>query len=218
MIDPNPFTIADGFIIGSTEALVPETYIVLDEKPTLNAEGWDDMVITYYTLRPTLTAEELAADFPLGTQLGERKWWVVGSRPECLGPGVWKAEVQFKGWAYTKPQKISVGSAAEQQSAENITIGGEGTFSRVSVQENTPTMNVTYLVEDWTTAPTNFVGTAVTPPDAVDVPDSFWDYLPEFTFHYPYGWVLMSCEPDRLQGCDAALVKMTYKYIRAITP
>jgi len=212
----NPFGRFESRIIGLPEILESTAFIPLVEKATLNDEGWDDLSIDYTTKRPTLTAEQLAAAFPLGTRLGSRNWWVVGSTPECIASGVWKAEVRFKGWAQTKPNKISVGAAADEQSAENVTTR-EGLFAKVAVTENTPTMRVSYLVANYTTAPTNEVGRAKIPPDAVAVAASIWDTIGDFTYHYPNGWVLMSSEPDRLVGSTAALVTDTYKYIRSIS-
>lgn len=215
---PSPFERFGSRIIGLPEIMDTTDLIPLDENPVQNEEGWDTLTITYATKRPSLTAEELAALFPIGTQLGGRMWWVTGSKPSCVAQGLWKAEVSFKGWASEKPAKITAGSAAEQQSAENIEISGVGTLAKVSVNENTPTMRVSYLVPNWTSAPTDEVGTPRTPPSAVAVAATVWDYLTVFTYHFPNGWVLMGSNLDRLPGCSAALVSDDYKYIRPISP
>lgn len=218
MIYPaSPFERFGSRIIGLPEIMDSTDLIPLEETPTLRDEGWDDLTISYATKRPSLTAEELAALFPIGTQLGTRKWWVVGSKPICLALGLWKAEVSFKGWGQNKPAKISAGAAAEQQSGENIGTP-DGTYARVSTQENTPTMRVSYLVENYTLAPTDEVGRSKTPPDAVAVAASVWDALTDFTYHWPNGWVLMASAPDRLPGTSVALVSDDYKFIRAISP
>lgn len=215
---PSPFTRFGSRIIGLPELLSSTALIPLEETPVQNEEGWDTLTINYVTKRPSLSIEELAALFPLGTRLGSRNWWVIGSKPSCVAQGIWKAEVTFQGWAAAKPVKITVGAAAEQQSAENTTITGVGTFAKVSVSENMPTMRVTYLLGNWADAPTNQVGRTRTPPDPVAVPASFWDYLTTFTYNYPNDWVLMACNLDRIPGATAALVSEDYKFIRAITP
>jgi hypothetical protein len=206
-------------IIGSPEITGSDAFIPLEETPSLNSEGWDDLVISYATKRASLTAEELADEFPPGTQLGSRKFWVTSATRKCPAHGIWIAEVHFKGWAADKPAKFSVGAAAENQSNNRPTeIFGVGVFEKVSIHQNTPTLRASYLVEDYTTAPTAEVGTARTPPLAIDTPPEAWTSLAEFVYHWPNGWVLMSSEPDLLPGCTAALVTDTYKFIRAYTP
>lgn len=213
-----PYNRAASRIIGLPEIMDSEDMIPLEESPKLSSEGWDDLTITYATKRPSLTAEELAAEFPIGTRLGSRNWWITGSSPTCIAPGFWKAEVSFKGWAAEKPAKITVGAAASQFERENVLFPGPITYARVSFQGNTPTMSVSYLVEDYIDAPTYLVGQAVTPPDPVDVPTPIWLYLASLTYNFPNGWVLMGSEPDRLPGCTAALVTDTYKYIYELLP
>lgn len=214
----SPFERFGSRIIGLPEIMATDDLIPLEETPVQTDEGWDTLTITYATKRPSLTIEELAALFPLGTQLGTRNWWVTGSKPICLALGLWKAELSFKGWASTKPAKISVGAAAEQQSGENIEVFGVGTFAKVSTHENTPTMRVSYLVANYTSAPTDEVGKVRTPPDAVAVAASVWTALANPTYHFPNGWVLMGSSPDRLAGTTAALVHDDYKYIRDFSP
>lgn len=198
-----------------------------DEEATLSEEGWDSLRKSYVMARANLTAENLAAMFPQGAQLASRKWWITGARPVRLAPGLWRADVDFKGWAATKAAKIRVGSSAEQQSGENVrapayvgdTVGT--VYAKVQTHENAPTIAATYLVEDITAsgvAKTDKVGTAQTPPVTVAVPDSVWGFLTEFVWHWPQGWVLMSSEQDRLPGTNAALVTDSYKFIRDKTP
>jgi hypothetical protein len=65
---------------------------------------------------------------------------------------------------------------------------------------------------------TSKVGTAQTPPVTIAVPDTVWDFLTEYVWHWPQEWVLMGSDQDRLSGTTAALVTDTYKYIRDKTP
>lgn len=215
---PSPFERFGSRIIGLPEIMDSDDLIPLEETPVLNDEGWDNLTITYATKRASLTAEELAALFPLGTQLGSRKWWVTGSKPMCVALGLWKAEVSFKGWASEKPAKISVGAAASQFERENVLFPGPVTYSRVSFQGNTPTMRVVYLLENYAGAPTSSVGQSVTPPDPIAVPEAVWAALSNQTYNFPNGWVLMGSEPDRLPGSTACLVSDSYKYIYEFQP
>lgn len=199
----------------------------LDEEASISEEGWDSLKIFYAIRKANFSAEECAAYFPQGAQLGGRKWWITGSRPVRVGPGIYRAEVDLKGWAIAKPAKIRVGTSAEQQSGTNMraptavgdTVGA--IFAKLETHENMPTIAVTYLVDNYlspTTQKISKVGTAQTPPVTIDVADTVWEFLTEYVWHWPQGWVLMGSEPEPLAGCAAAMVTDTYKYIRAKTP
>lgn len=211
-----------------TGSMMTGTLTAVDEEPALNNEGWDALTVKYVKRVATLTAEDCAALFPIGAQLGARKWWIVGSRPVRIAAGWWMILVDFKGWAASKPKVVRVGAAAEQQTGENIlapayvgdTVGT--VYAKVQTHENTPTIAVSYLVENVTTVSnTEFVGTQVDPPvdiAGIDVPDTVWAWLTIFTYHWPNGWVLMSSEQDRLPGTNVALVTDHYKFVRDQTP
>lgn len=195
----------------------------VEEIPEINDEGWDALTITYVVKKPTLTAEELAKLFPIGTRLDNRFWWVIGCSPKLAAPGLWLITVKYKGWAIDKPIKVKVGGSADQQSAQN-TQTPKGYYAKIEVHEPGITVAVSYLVEDVdATTPesaskTDKVGTELTPPVTIKVPPSGWTYLSTYIYHFPNGWVLMSSEQDRLVGTTAALVTDNYKYIRDKSP
>ena len=199
------------------------TPTAVEEIPEINDEGWDSLTLTYVVKKPTLTAEEVAKLFPIGTRLDARFWWVVGASPKLVAAGFWLITVKYKGWAITKPIKVKVGASAEQQSGQNIRTP-KGTYAKVEVHEPGITVAVSYLVEDVdATTPesaskTDKVGKELVPPVIIKVPDSVWAYLTTFVYHFPNGWVLMGSEQDRLVGTTAALVTDNYKYIRDKTP
>lgn len=193
----------------------------LDEEFSPSEDGWDTLTETYIHVVPFLSAEDCETYYPRGTQHSSRTFWIVQSKPMRRASGLWLVEVTYKGWASLKPAKITVGSAAEQQTAENVTITGEGTFDKVQVDQNTPTISVSYLVEDVDfETQIEFVGTEVGLPYGVYItpPANFWTYLTEYVFHFPHGWVLTGSNQDRLPGCNAALVTDTYKYVQEVTP
>jgi hypothetical protein len=175
------------------------------EEPSLTPAGWDTLTQTYHCMRADLTAEDCAELFPIGARLGFRTWWIC--------------------WAASKPLAVVVGSNAEQQSGERMRFPrfpGDETgqiFPKVQTHENSPTIRVSYLVEDIEAEGiTSLVGTAVTPPVEVAVPASVWVYLNNYVYHWPNGWALMESAQDRLPGTSAALVNDSYRYIRQITP
>jgi len=217
------FTDRQTSILISGAAAFATTPTAVEEIPEINDEGWDSLAVTYTLQKATLTAEDLAKLFPIGTRLDNRFWWVVSVRPKLLARGLWLITVNYKGWALAKPIKVNVGCSADQQSGTNITTP-KGTYSKVETHEPGLTISVSYLVEDVdsktpaVSSMTKKVGTEVEPPISITVPESVWAYLNLFVYHFPNGWVLMSTEQDRLAGTTAALVKDAYKYIRDKTP
>lgn len=210
--------IGEGTVFSSTPTLV-------DENPALSEEGWDSNTLTYAARRASLTAEECAALFPIGAQIGSRKWWITGAKPQRAAPGFWLIEVACKGWGATKPAKVKVGAAAESQSGKNVTApngsGGSALYASVATHENTPTLSVSYLAENLdTVSNTDEVGKAKAIPGdiTIAIADSVWTSLPEFTYHWPNGWVLMGSSQDRLPGTDVGLVTDDYRYVRDKTP
>lgn len=213
-------------MIGLASRLADDSLVLAHEEPTLNNEGWDNLTQIWTTRRAALTPETLATLFPVGARLGSRNWWIVGSVPQEKAPGFWVVTVSYKGWAAAKPTKIVVGSASQQQSAENAlapafvgdTIGT--TYPHLQTQENMPDITAKYLVADITGGANKsaLVGTAQTPPISLAVAATVWGTLSLFTYHWPNGWVLMSHQQDRLAGTNAAEVTDVYQFIRDKTP
>lgn len=213
-------------MIGLASRLGDDSLVLAHEEPSLSNEGWDVLTQIWTTRRAALTAETAATLFPVGARLGGRNWWIVGSVPQEKAPGFWVVTVSFKGWAATKPTKITVGAASDQQSAENarapVSVGDtEGAiFAKLQTHENMPTITASYLVEDITGGANKsaLVGTAQTPPITLAVAATVWAILEIYTYHWPNGWVLLAHEQDRLPGANAAQVTDTYKYVRDKTP
>lgn len=242
MLFPRHTTILIGGSIAEGSFLAGAATL-LTEDATISQDGWDSLAATYAIRRATLTAEELAALYPIGAKLGARNWWVAGARPACIAEGVWTAEVTYKGWASTKPCKIQWGTAVEQQSASNVSAPvpapgtGSATYAKVSTSESVPTFSFTYLSANveagWPSTPTlpfNRVGreralspgwtdpstgSAITPPPLAA---SIWDSLGEYVYHWPNGWILMDLSVDLLPGTRVGLVTEGYKYVRPKTP
>ena len=227
-----PISTRQSSIIIGTGALLTELAMQLgDEEPQITAEGWDTLLQHWYIRTPNFTAEDCANLFITGSQLLGRNWWIQDSKPSPVAAGLWKADVTCKGWAKDKPVAIKVGSAAEQQQANNIEapsawdsfgdVTAYTNFAKVETHENTITVSASYLVPDITASgvsKSGLVGKKQTPPITIDVPPTIWAWLTIYVYHWPQGWVLMGSEQDRLPGCNAALVTDQYKYIRARSP
>jgi len=228
--DPHRFS--GSIIIAGSAApgsFLDGTPVVLKEDPQIAESGWDSMTVAWALRRATLTPEELSALFPTGSQYGARNWWVTGGKPVCMAPGVWTADIQYKGFASLRPAKINWGAAAEQQSADNIAIGAT-TYAKVSTHEATNTMSVQWIcpnVYATSAVPSDHVGRAFlrevdpvtgSPLAVPSLAPEVWSYLTSFVYHWPNGWVLEDCQADILAGSGAALITENYKYIRAVSP
>lgn len=206
-------------LIGLSSRLANNTPILVMEEPTINNEGWDSLTQLWTIRDASVTAEALAAAFPIGAQLGTRKWWITGMKPTERAPGFWTVLVTFAGWAATKPALVKVGSSAASQSATNVTLPDTSVADKLETHQNTPTLTISYLVADVTVAPkTGYVGTALTPPVTIATPASIWASIADAVTHFPSGWVLMGSAEDRLPGTLAAYVTDTYQYIQQYTP
>lgn len=231
-------------LIGGSDAsgsFFAGTPTLLTEAPDISESGWDSLTATYALRVADLTAESIAALWPIGRQLGSRNWWVAGSKPACVAPGVWTAEIKYKGWAAMKPCKINHGTAVDSQSGTNIFApvphpgSGSVSYPKVATFESTPTISLTYLSANveagWPVMPSLpnlLVGrqrtTALTDPVTgatitwPPLAPSVWDFLTESVYHWPNGWILMDLQTDILPGTRAGLVTESYKYIRAISP
>jgi hypothetical protein len=222
--------IHDGF--ESQEEVFPGMFLIGDD-PQITDEGWDTNTIQLILPNlPGITLEEINSRIPVGTQVEGKKWWVTGWKPKELAPKFYGVEVRLKGWVSvpgedSKAWKIKFGSAAESQSGTNIrvpefpgdTVGV--VRPKVETHEATPTVSISYPVEDFSTlAPAKaLVGRAADPdvPGLV-VPPTVWAWLADYVYHWPNGWVLMGLEEDRLVGARAALATLSFKYVRDITP
>lgn len=191
------------------------------ESGSTSPTDWDTLQINQYKhLTTQLTPELAAAAFPVGTKLGSRNFWSQGHGfPVCLGGNLWRVPVTYKGYAAAKGTHVTYGTSAEQQSAENIFITGVGTFAKVSIHQNTPTVTARYISTDFESdARTDDVGKVQTPPQAPTDPDNFWLSLVDPVYHYPNGWVLMSSDADPLPGTTVAWITDTYQFIQNYTP
>lgn len=211
----------EGVLLGASPAFMAGAAELVSEVPQITETGWDTLTQTWAVRRASLTAEELAAAYPAGTQIIGRNWWLTGATPGQHFPGLHLFDLTFKGWAGNKPVKLDWSTAADSQTAENIgvTTGGSTTYyARVATLESAPAFTASYLVTNYSSLPSNSVGRPATRAGAPPVPASVWDYLTRFTYHWPNGWVLMDLSADILPGTTVALARASYRYIRDKTP
>lgn len=220
------FLIHGGTLGSGTVTIGGQAMVEDDEEVQLSEFGWDTMKKPYFMKRASLTAEQTAALFPLGSRLGSRNWWIVGAVPVRVAPGIFRVDVALKGWASSKPAKVRVGATAQQQSAENVEVGAEQGYpsgaimAKVETHENLPSFSVTYLTADADDLTETVGREDTTPAVDVPVPDSVWDYLTTYTFHWPNGWVHMGSDQDRIPGTSPAVAMVTdsFQFIREKTP
>lgn len=219
-------TAPGGFLAGSPS--------LVSEVPSITPEGWDTLTQIYALRIASLTAEAAAALFPIGQKLGARNWWIQGCKPASIAPGVWQLEIDLKGWAYSKPFKVKVGSTL-QQSGNNASAGG------AAYNTTNPSLSVSYLVPDVDAAEViahmELIGTAIAAEDLpVPMPEvtpwipiantgdprpNPWlpaDIILPCTYNSPNGWILNSSDQERLVGCTAAIITDTYGYKPMYSP
>lgn len=220
---PMPHTfnrLAQAAIISGNSDFAAGLPVLLGEKADLTASGWDTLTQTWAIRTPALTAEMLAASYPVGSRLDGRYWWLQTAKPAIKTDGVWTFELGYAGWAAEKPAKFTWGSDKQETNivapADPFLVTGVGTAERVvKVSSYYPTLSVTYLIEDFPTGeePTLDLGLA----------RAQWEaYLPPFPAtsqvdlggtipFWPRGWHLGGLVVDRLAGCTAALVTENLK-------
>lgn len=206
-----------GSIIISTE--LSGSWVAYDEKPNVTSGGWDSLKRTYYRTSSTpLEVEDIMAEFPTGEKLGTRTFWLTDVEgPTCVVAGLYKIEANYKGFAAPKPVVTNYGAAVNEQTAQNVTIGGI-LYDNATIYENGNTASVRYVLEDYIDAPTDEVGTPKVPPNAQNVAPSRWLQLETFNYNSPNGWVLMSSSTDVIPGTTVAFMTDDYQFIHAITP
>ena len=210
-----------GGIIIAEGNWVQGAWQVIDEVPTRNADGWDELRVDYVVNQlnaGAITAEYAAASFPIGQQLAGRSLWAQGiSGPRCWSGSLYRATVTYKGLLGTQPVVVDYDASGEVQSGQNVNVSGT-LYASVSTRENTPTATARWISLDVDSLSTATVGRNATPPNAPDVASSIWDYLDVYTYHYPNGWVHNTRKVSRLPGSNKGLVVDSYQYIRDKTP
>jgi hypothetical protein len=179
-----------------------------------NESGWDVLVATYITHRPTATAHQIANAWSIGQSIGGQ-FWVVKVRPRQLAGGFWLVELTCHGIAAARGPKITGGTATEQQQQKNVATP-KGTFDKVTTLESAPTVELEYIALNG--APTYRVGMQGTPGTAVAVRPSVWTTLDDPLYHFPNGWVLMDLPWDRIPNTFVTLYKERWQYIYPFSP
>jgi hypothetical protein len=186
--------------------------------PEPTESGFDNLTAIYMSRQaPSYTGADAADHFALGSVTATGlNFWTVGVKPKQLGHGFWEANVTGKGWLNTKAIKVSGGSGVIQQQAENITHGGYGLIPRFSGLEITPTVNIEYIIDG--DPPTDLVGLAGTPDYAPAVRASLWSSLTNPLQTFPFGWVMVDMQFERIPGTEVTLVRETWAYIFRYAP
>lgn len=203
--------------------------VLLERLPAEAESGWDSLR-DRYLLRNDSAGQDphaaIGAFMARGTQISGKNMWVVARQGRCMAPGLFEVEVSSLGLLSDRGDRVRYDAGANSTSGQNIVVTGEGTFASVEAQESQVTCDIEYIVTsglepshaDFYTAA---VGEAEDPPSPwkPTVKDSVWDYLTEFTYHYPSGWVLMSSSIENLPGKTTVwLVRDRYQYIYEISP
>jgi hypothetical protein len=194
------------------------SWVLTNVIPEPTESGFDNLTATYMSRQaPSFTGADAADDFALGAvTVSGRNFWTVGVKPKQLGHGFWSCDVIGKGWLNTKAIKVSGGTTVIQQQAENVVVGTYGLIPRFSGLEIAPSVNIEYIVNG--DPPTADVGLAGTPDFAPSVRASSWASIADPLQTFPFGWVLVDLQYDRLPGTSITLVRETWAYIFRYAP
>jgi hypothetical protein len=186
-------------------------------QPEVTESGWDTIRARYLAYKgQTENGAGLADDFPRGgVTVAGLNFRTVRAQPSPLGGGIWAMEVYGHGFVDGTKIKVTGGSRASTQTAENV-ITDVGTIPRFTGLEATPTVTIEYFT---TGAPeTNLVGLGGTPAVAPSVRSSAWTALPNPMQHFPNGWVMTGMDFDRLANTSWHLVAEQWEYIFRYSP
>lgn len=154
----------------------------------------------------------IARQFPIGRRIGASNFWITGCKPRLIAGGIWGCDLQGKGLVATRPIKVSGGTGVEQQSTENyVFVPGVGGTNRLQTLEITPTVNVEYI--SFNPPATNQVGQAGYSPYVTAVRNSVWTSLSNPLVHFPFGWVMVDMQWEKLSGVNVWLIKEVWQYI-----
>lgn len=199
------------------------TLELLDSVPTINESGWDTLRRQYLYLNEDVDSEIDAANlFEIGDQIDSLNAYCVGSTAKAKAPGVFLVDVTAHGLLEAaKAEKIRYTSRSNQQSGNNILDDTSPTpvlRSKVVAHENQVVCTRSFILIG-SLPDTDLVATAQDPPDAPGTSDppavktTVWSWLPDPTYHYPNGWVLMDLDADTIAGTNVHLVTEVYEYI-----
>lgn len=197
---------------------------LLDRVPQEADTGWDSMRDTWLLRKDAAetdphTALASFASIARGAQVTGKNMWIQTRSARCVGPGLFVAEVVSNGLLSNRGYKVRYDSGANVQSGGPVEVAST-VYAKVSAREPQVTADVEYVVVAglqpgnvafYTAA----VGTAKTPPAgwSPTVKASVWDYLTEFTYWYPNGWLLDGCQVENLPGLDTVwYIRERYQY------
>lgn len=202
--------------------------VLLDRAPAEAEAGWDSMRDTWLFRNDAAGVDPhaaIASFLVRGTQITGKNMWVVSRAARCVALGLFQVEVVSMGLLSDRGDRVRYDAGANSQSGSEILIGGT-VYANVQTQESQVTCDIEYIVTSGlepgnASFYTAAVGTAEDPPAEWEpvVKPSTWDFLTEFTYHSPNGWVLMSSSVENLPGLDTVwLIRDRYQYFYAISP
>jgi hypothetical protein len=204
-------------------------YSLLERLPSEAESGWDSMR-DRYALRVDSAGNDpdlaIAGFMARGTKITDKNMWVVSRQARCLTWGLFEVEVISLGLLSARGDRVRYDAGANSSSAENVDVPGVGVVPRAEGQESQVTCDIEYIVVSGAQPGdvgfyTATVGEAELPPAEWQptVKASIWETISDFTYHYPNGWVLMSCSIENLPGLDTVwLIRDRYQYIYEVSP
>jgi hypothetical protein len=204
-----------------TQLAVGEARLVTEE-PVEAEAGWDSME-RVHVIRALNSTEALELIPARGAQLDGQNLWVTSRRIRRSAADIYEARSVCQGMISDRGYKASITAAGQTVSITDFYFAEEGIttrYSKAQVLEQNPAVALQYIVVG-ARPDTTIVGTASEPPEAYrpGTKTPIWASLATPTFHYPYGWLLLSRDVEGLAGVTGVwLVTDRYQYQTKFTP
>lgn len=214
---------AGGIQLYKPEALIEGTPVLLDERPSISVDGFDE-VVRRMLLRAPMDTVRAAINqyFPRGQRLGTENLWIRKATGKCLAAQLFEIEATSYGRIGDLRYERKVDAQAQSTSGTDITIGatyptgypaGAVSIQGIEASLVCRTRYVTTTAPDFTEVSEATTGSAAAPaplpagyPALPSGPSNKWTGLATPIWIVPAGWVLETRNTDAIRDTTGAEV------------
>lgn len=210
---------AGGIQIYKPEALPEGSPVLLDERPSISVDGFDEVVRRMLLRAPVDTVRAaIQTYFPRGQRIGSENLWLRKASGRCVGAHLFEIEATSYGRIGDLRYERKVDAQAQSISGSDVTIGAGITYpsgypgTPVSVQAIDAslvcrTRYITTTAPDFTKVSDSTTGTGTGYnafptgyPDLPSGPSSIWTSIANPIWIVPAGWVLEARNTDAIRN------------------